>query len=169
MGIGTHTKPVRGAKDDWITPQWIIDALGVFDLDPCACIPQPWPCASTEYNMRTPNGGGLLQPWRGRVWLNPPYGDQTGVWLQRLTQHGRGTALIFARTETGMFRRWVWKQATALLFLDKRIRFHNPDGSRGKWTSGGPSVLVAYGAADANQLQASGIRGSFVSRWNWCD
>lgn len=68
-GIGSHTKPNRGATDDWITPKAIIDKLGPFDLDPCQCEPQPWSCAAKSYNFRD---NGLTSHWEGRVWLNPP-------------------------------------------------------------------------------------------------
>jgi len=161
-GIGSHTAPNRGATDSWITPKWIIDDLGPFDLDPCQCVPQPWTCATEAY---TRDDDGLAMPWTGRVWLNPPYGPATGDWLAKLADHGKGTALIFARTETEMFVSWVWKRATAILFIEGRLYFHHPDGRKAKGNSGGPSVLVAYGDDDAAALRASGIRGSFVQGW----
>jgi hypothetical protein len=79
-----------------------------------------------------------------------------------MSNWGIGTALIFARTETDMFFRYVWEQATALLFLRGRIHFHHPDGVRAKANSGGPSVLIAYGETDAEKLAESGIVGQFV-------
>ena len=37
--------------DTWLTPKWVMDALGVFDLDPCAAPhPRPWPTASMHYD-----------------------------------------------------------------------------------------------------------------------
>lgn len=155
-GIGSHTAPNRGATDSWITPKHIIDAIGPFDLDPCACDPQPWPCAERSF---TEADDGLSQPWEGRVWLNPPYGRQTGTWLAQLADYGRGTALVFARTETTMFVEQVWNRATAVLFLHGRLWFHRPDGSRGESNAGGPSVLVAYGEQDAAHLRLAVIEG----------
>ena len=164
MAIGSHTSPHRGASDSWITPKPIIDALGPFDLDPCQCVPQPWPCATRSYSLPD---DGLLLPWSGRVWLNPPYGPATFSWMNRLAEHGKGTALIFARTETEMFVKCVWQRATALLFLHGRLHFHYPDGRRAKGNSGGPSVLVAYGDCDANRLLgATGLDGSFMEGWS---
>src|SRR5438552_2229167 len=77
----------RGDKtsDDWITPRYLIERLGPFDLDPCASITQPWPCADRQYTVRD---NGLLLPWHGLVWLNPPYGQATAAWLDRLALHG---------------------------------------------------------------------------------
>lgn len=59
---------------------------------------------------------GLLMPWDGRIWLNPPYHRRTiSAWLGRMAAHGRGTALIFARTDTAAFHAFVWQACTALL------------------------------------------------------
>jgi hypothetical protein len=108
---------------------------------------------------------GLSKDWFGRVWLNPPYGRHTGTWLNKLAEHGRGTALIFARTETRMFVDCVWSKATAVLFLAGRLTFHNSDGSIPTANSGAPSVLVAYGRADADRLAKSGLSGFYTDKW----
>lgn len=96
------------------------------------------------------------------MWLNPPYGQQAAQWLARLADHGRGIALIFARTETAMFFEHVWEKATALLFLKGRLHFHYVDGTRAAANGGAPSVLIAYGADDAEILKQCGIAGAFV-------
>ncbi len=150
-GVGGHQRPNRGATDTWLTPPQVISALGRFDLDPCAA-PRPRPWETAEHTFTLPDEDGLAESWFGRVFLNPPYGPETGRWLERLADHGTGTALIFARTETEMFHRFVWERASALLFLEGRIHFHYPDGTRAKFNSGAPSVLVAYGSQDAQAL-----------------
>jgi hypothetical protein len=96
------------------------------------------------------------------VWLNPPYGPQTGQWLQRLAEHGDGIALIFARTETEMFFTWGWERADAMLFLRGRLTFHHEDGRRAAHNSGGPSVLIAYGWENACCLKACSLPGKFI-------
>ncbi len=161
MGIGSHTKPNKGISDSWITPKLIIDALGEFDLDPCQCAQQPWPCAKNHYTIED---DGLSSNWNGRVWLNPPY-SQAWQWMERLASHGKGTALIFARTEVLGFVNQVWKRADAIMFLHGRLFFHHPDGRRAKGNSGGPSCLIAYGDYDAKQLRDSGLDGTIVSGW----
>lgn len=160
-GIGGHTSPGRGATDSWVTPQELVAALGPFDLDPCQCVPQPWPCAKEAYTVAD---DGLSKPWKGRVWLNPPY-SAAGAWLRKLADHGDGIALIFARTETRMFVSNVWRRADALLFLYGRLYFHRPDGSRAGSNSGGPSVLVAYGDRNVQALRNSGLPGAFCDSW----
>ena len=161
-GTGSHTRPNDGATIHWLTPPEIVEQLGPFRLDPCAPTTRPWPTAEEHFTV---GDDGLSLSWFGRVWLNPPYGRQTGNWLARLADHGCGTAIVFARTETEMFVREVWNRATALLFIDGRLHFHHTDGSRAKGNAGAPSVLVAYGDYDAQRLRDSGIAGAFVSGW----
>lgn len=75
--------------------------------------------------------------------------------------HGRGTALIFARTDTAHFARFVWDAADALLFLRGRLEFRTVTGELRK-DAGAPSVLCAYGRRDAEILAASGLAGQIV-------
>lgn len=103
-----------------------------------------------------------MQEWFGRVWLNPPYGNQTGKWLERLAAHNNGIALTFARTETRMFFDSIWTKATAILFIKGRLTFYHVDGTPGKHCGGAPSVLIAYGEENAIALKESGIKGAFV-------
>ncbi len=150
-GMGGHHAPYRGATETWLTPPAIVRTLGPFDLDPCAAPePRPWPTALRH--IAWPEDG-LFEEWTDRVWLNPPYGPKTGVWLARLANHGYGTALIFARTETKDWHKHVWPRATAILFLAGRLHFHFPDGRRAEANSGAPSALVAYGNLDADRLR----------------
>lgn len=162
-GIGGHTKPNIGQTNDWLTPPDILQKLGEFDLDPCASIDQPWRTAKIQY---TAKDNGLIQPWSGRIWCNPPYGKEAAPFLKRLSAHGNGIALIFARTETEMFFDYVWNSADAILFIRTRLHFHYPvTGKRAKGNSGGPSVLLAYGDSNVETLRQSGISGALVTEW----
>ena len=156
----SHTRSID-TTDSWITPRWLIDRVGPFDLDPCACDPQPWPCAVESWTEN-----GLLRPWRGIVWCNPPYGRAMAAWLNRLALYGNGIALVFARTETAAFFGHVWPFASALLFLRGRLTFHYPDGSapRNGANSGGPNVLIGYGAEAERRLVACADLGAVVKR-----
>lgn len=157
--MGTHESH-RSLKEEWLTPPYILAALGPFDLDPCAPINRPWDMAKKHYTIED---NGLNQPWHGRVWCNPPYGNKSGQWLARLADHGKGTAIIFARTETNMFFEHVWDKANAVLFLRGRPHFHHANGQKAKTNGGSPSVLIAYGHADAEKLSTSGISGKYIS------
>ena len=154
--MGSHHSH-RAGTTTWLTPPHVLDALGPFDLDPCAA--PGWRTA--ERHIVLPDDG-LAAEWRGRVWLNPPYGAEAWTWLSRLAEHGRGTALIFARTETAGFVREVWQKADAVMFLHGRLHFHHADGSRAAANAGAPSCLVAYGSWDADMLAAADLDGTFV-------
>ena len=157
--MGGHQKS-RPVTVEWLTPPEIIGALGPFDLDPATPELQPYPTAVHRY---TKTDNGLIKPWFGRVWLNPPYTrDEIGRWLARMAEHDRGTSFIFARTETDAFSRYVWERASAVLFLRGRTHFHLPNGQRSEQNGGAPTVLCAYGATDAEILAFSGIEGKFI-------
>lgn len=160
-GIGGH-QSASAATTTWLTPRFILDALGPFDLDPCAApLPRPWPTA-LRMNSEA-DGDGLAMEWDGRVWLNPPYTSaDIEAWLAKLAEHGWGTSLIFARTETAAFHRQVWERAHGLLFLSGRLHFHDAQGVRAKANAGAPSVLCAYGQDDMDRLAASDLDGAFV-------
>lgn len=162
--IGGHHS-ASSVTTTWLTPPHIQPALGgwkAFDLDPCAApAPRPWPTA-LRMNAKA-DGDGLTMPWDGRVWLNPPYtSSEIGAWLRKLGDHGAGTALIFARTETEAFQSLVWERAHGLLFLAGRLHFHNTAGVRAKANAGAPSVLCAYGQDDMDRLAAANLPGAFV-------
>lgn len=160
-GMGGHHSPAS-ETEVWLTPPELLNALGRFDLDPCACAePRPWPTADQHY---TKIDNGLVKPWQGRVWLNPPYGPPSVVnpWLERVAEHGRGTALIFARTETDAFHTFVWPVARAILFLRGRLFFCRPDGRRADNNAGAPSCLIAYGGEDVARLARSELPGHMV-------
>lgn len=161
--MGSH-QSARALDTVWLTPPELLRALGPFDLDPCACPePRPWPTAARHV---APPECGLAARWEPgeRIWLNPPFSPRPTIeaFLGRLAEHGTGTALLFARTETDLFFRLVWDRAHALLFLKGRPHFHRRDGARARANSGCPVVLAAYGWADAERLSTSGLAGRFV-------
>ena len=163
MTLGSHQSSV-GKSQAHITPRWIIERLGPFDLDPCAADPRPWNCAARNIVEAE---DGLSQPWRGRVWLNPPF-DQYAVaaWMRKLASHGDGIALLHARTEAAWFEP-CWEAARGILFLADRIKFCRHDGSEQPANSGAPPVLVAFGPGALEQIERSGISGALVTSWSW--
>lgn len=150
----SHTRREGITTDSWITPRWILERFGPFDLDPCACDPQPWPTAA---EMVTEREDGLMRPWHGMVWCNPPYGKALGTWLNRMALHDNGIALVFARTETRAFHDHVWPFTSGVLFLRGRLTFHRPSGEPAPegHNSGGPSVLIGYGQEALRRLSAN--------------
>ena len=159
MSLGSHQRCV-GKSQAHFTPRWILDALGPFDLDPCAGDPRPWDCARLNYTK-----DGLKLPWltRDRIWLNPPFNRyEVGDWVHRLAVQGNGIALLHARTEAGWFEP-VWDSATAILFLADRIKFCDAKGREQKANSGAPVVLAAWGERNEFALRNPGIDGWLVT------
>jgi phage N-6-adenine-methyltransferase len=148
----------KNGKDEWLTPPYILDALGEFDLDPCSPTKRPWHTAETHFTKRD---NGLTKRWFGRVWCNPPYGNQTDKWLAKCVKHKNAIALVFARTETKMFFKYIWEKADAVLFIKGRLKFYHKNGVEGD-SAGAPSVLVAYGKANVKALLKSKISGVFI-------
>lgn len=157
-GMGGHQSAAM-LNDEWLTPPSIVKGLGVFDLDPCSPINRPWDTAKNHYTLED---DGLVEPWHGRVWLNPPYGRMTGAWLEKLAAHGNGIALIFARTETEMFFKHVWNKADAVFFVRGRLHFHYVNGERAPANAGAPSCLVVYGQENIAAISNSGLDGQLL-------
>jgi hypothetical protein len=162
MTMTSHQRPIRGATDVWLTPPDIIEAVGPFDLDPCAAIGQPWRTATTQY---TRDDDGLAQPWHGFTWVNPPFGPDAETWMLRLAEHGNGIGLVAARTETRWFVNAVWKRADAVLFLHGRPHFHHVSGERAAANSGVPICLVGYGPRATSRLASCSLRGTYITGW----
>src|SRR4051812_39669667 len=110
------------ASNEWYTPpyiwQGVIRALGAIDCDPCSN-PPPYNVPATVHYTQADDG--LLQPWRGRVYMNSPYGDALLAWVTKLqTERALGhctaaIALMPARTDTLWFQQ-VW-EADAICFV----------------------------------------------------
>lgn len=155
-----NTSFERSAKrtDEWYTPPWIIDALGPFDLDPCA----PSERFYTANRSYTKQMDGLNQLWSGRVWLNPPYSNPLiGLFLRKLVLHGNGIALVFNRMDTALWHDVIFPSASAIRILRGRLKFINDAGIEGD-SAGCGSVLVAWDEYNATVLRDCQIPGKFL-------
>lgn len=159
---GVDNQAHEGKTNVWLTPRFILDALGPFDLDPCA---EPdWPVATRSICLPT---DGLKESWVGLVFMNPPYGKSTPQWLEKLARHGNGIALVFSRTDTKWFQRAA-DQCSAMMFLSPRLTFLRPDHSFGT-NSGCGSCLVAFGDVARARLFQSKLRGVLMSTIKLCE
>ena len=150
---------VTDGHDEWLTPKYITDALGPFDLDPCSPGDRrPWDTANYHLDE---SDNGLVAPWFGKVWCNPPYGRETFKWLAKLANHGNGIALVFARTETVGFFEQVWERADAVFFFKGRLKFWYVDGTEAD-TANAPSCLIAYGKNNVETLRNCEFPGILV-------
>jgi hypothetical protein len=147
--------PVEGLSDEWWTPKYIFDKIGLqFDLDPC--MPEnklPWIPVRNSYDYVD---DGLSKAWAGIVWLNPPYGRETIKWMKRLAEHGNGIALVPVRSDTRWWHETVIK-SDAVCFIKGRIQFIAGNGQPAPSNSGAPSCLIAYGKECAEAIKNSGL------------
>lgn len=146
QGFWSHSNTV-----EHYTPRYIweraIRTMGSIDVDPAADPGHNIP-ASVHY---TKQDNGLIQPWIGNVWLNPPYGASVWKWFEKLQKEidlqntSRAVVLWKAATETR-----AWKTLTEIApivcFLNQRINFIRKRGNSGNSTF---SPVVFYIGDDA--------------------
>lgn len=109
--------------DLWATPQDLYDKYHdryLFELDVCA----------TAENAKcsryfTIEDDGLAQEWRGRCWMNPPYGRGIGAWMAKAWSSAAAGALVVclvpARTDTAWWHDYAIKGEVE--FLRGRLKF----------------------------------------------
>jgi phage N-6-adenine-methyltransferase len=125
--------------DLWATPQDLFDALHRefnFTLDVCATADN----AKCE-KFYTPADDGLAQSWTGTCWMNPPYGRQLGLWMEKArdaaSKGATVVALVPARTDTRWWHDIV--QRVEVRFLPGRLKFGGA-----KHSAPFPSAIVVF-------------------------
>ncbi len=146
-------------KTEWLTPPNLLKKLGDFDLDPCAPINRPWDIAKKHY---TEESNGLIKPWFGRVFCNPPYDARNlKAFINKCIQHKNAIALVFARVDTVYFQDVIFQKAHSILFIKGRLKFYNIDGTEGG-TAGAPSCLISFNEENTVVLKNCGIEGKLI-------
>jgi len=153
----SHTLSVLTSSDsnEWYTPARYVDAarvlMGGIDLDPASCaLANETVGAARIFALED---DGLAQEWRGRVWINPPYGKEDGEsnqarWSAKLISEwcaGRiDHAVMLVNASTGS----KWFQALwqyPICFTDHRIEFNNAAGAASQPTQS--NAFVYFGDA----------------------
>jgi hypothetical protein len=162
------------ANNEWYTPAPYIEAardvLGGIDLDPASNPIANQTVQAARYF--TKDSDGLSQEWRGRLWLNPPYGFANGneshqaVWSRRLVDEYRAgnvtAAILLVNAVPG--NRWfarLWD--FPICFPDHRIRFYDENGELGQPTHS--NALVYMGPHVARFAQAFSAFGVVAVRY----
>ena len=149
--MGIHFSSRTG---EWRTPKHIIERvvhfLGGIDLDPCSDSKAHPNVPATRHFIEEDDG--LRHYWYGRVYMNPPYGDDIAGWVEHLRNEflqGRTTeaiALVPARTDT----RWFRKLASfPKCFVHGRLKFGNASNS-----APFPSVVIYLGPESERFVRA---------------
>lgn len=143
---------------EWYTPPEVAAAVvaslgGIVDLDPCADPGRTFP--ATQHFTKDDNG--LIRPWLGRVYMNPPYGREISAWTTKLRDELRegwateAVALLPARVDTTW---WHELAPPVACVLRGRLRFSGYEQS-----APFPSVAVYFGPHRARFAAAFGALG----------
>ncbi|MGC2785549.1 MAG: DNA N-6-adenine-methyltransferase [Roseiarcus sp.] len=131
-----YSETEYSGENEWFTPAKYIEmareVLGEIDLDPAShAIPQQTIRATTFFTIAD---DGLKQPWRGRLWLNPPYcRELIAPFVDKLvSEYASGAVeqailLIHNYTDTTWFQAAA-RAAQVICFPCGRIHFVAPSG-----------------------------------------
>lgn len=151
-----------GATDEWYTPPWIFEALGVeFAADvasPGAAV-VPWIPAREHITSGSLEFGWSDLARRGLLWMNPPFGARNGIvpWLETFARACNGLTIVPNRTGADWWQDFA-QRADGLLFIRGKVKFLRPDGTTGD-SPGYGNVMMAFGRTAAGALRSSRIGG----------
>ena len=133
---------------EWYTPGDIVERVrrvlgGRIFLDPCSCAEANKVIQADWFFSKEDDG--LSFDWEGdTVFMNPPYGDEIGKWVEKLVAAaeahavGPAVALLPNRTDTAWFKRL---RDYPRCHIDGRLKFWGPDDKGNAATF--PSVVIA--------------------------
>jgi hypothetical protein len=148
--INTHVGHNSG-ENEWYTPLKIIElarlTMGSIDLDPASCERANQTVKAQK--IYTEQDSGLLQPWSGNVWMNPPYGQPlisqfSDKLIQELPNICQACVLVNNATETEWLQNMM-RNCSAVCFIKSRVKFIDKNGN----ASGSPlqgQVILYYGS-----------------------
>jgi hypothetical protein len=161
--------------DQWLTPPPVIDAArralgGRITTDPASCLQaNSWIQAENWYSIDF-DGLHPDHPWRGTVWLNPPYGrgdHSAGAFATRLVDELKRetvTAAITCLNVNSVGSLWfgnVWDHAAIHLVWRGRIDFIKPAGEEDSSPSKG-TILSYFGSDPGAFIREFGQFGQLV-------
>ena len=131
---------LSSATARWATPQNFYDQQntlwGPFDVDVCA------DASNTKCPLFFDEAvDGLRQQWKGRCWMNPPYGRHIGKWMKKAYESGVGdtvvVCLVPSRTDTRWWHDYAMKGE--ITFIKGRLKFGDAKNS-----APFPSAVVVF-------------------------
>ena len=151
---GYHENPGGIVQsNEWYTPPEVFTALKVdFDLD-VASPKEKIPWLPTEFWF-SKDDDGLKKDWFGFVWCNPPYGTETGLWLEKFINYGNGIALVNSRTDTKWFHNYAIK-SDAICLIKGRLAFYKGNVQAKQGSTG--SMLLGCGDKAVQAIQQADL------------
>jgi hypothetical protein len=129
-------------SDDYYTPKWIFDTLGLhFDLD-VASPPHETNVPCDRYLTKADDG--LATDWYGRVWCNPPY-SRALEWITRWLDHGNGCLMVVA-SRSKAYQELNNSQAKFVLPDQRALKFNKP----GQRPQNIPYLVTLWAIGDDN-------------------
>lgn len=149
--LALFSEPQREfTSDDWYSPKWVFDALGVtFDLD-VAAPPGGGPFVPCRQYL-TQAEDGLATPWEGLIWMNPPY-SKPAPWVAKFLRHGNGIALLPVAKSKWFYD--LWESSTESVVLGTKVEFLTANGPAQHFM---PTFLWAAGDYAKNILHTSNL------------
>jgi hypothetical protein len=143
----------KSESDEWYTPGEIVESaravLGEIDLDPASC-----PKANAMVRARSFYSRevcGLKNPWSGRVWMNPPYGNSAPLFAEKLIREyvsgnvPEAVALFNANAMTSLWFAPIYEHASSLMVTRGRLQFSAGDPEQSFSSPSTGSVIVYLG------------------------
>jgi transcriptional regulator with XRE-family HTH domain len=145
--FSTHANTSSG-NTLWATPVWLAntlsDAVGGFDLDPCSATMDKRKARVKAKVLLTEADDGLSIPWRGRCFVNPPYGRGISEWIRKCFDEAqRGCVVVGsipARPDSNYWHDYIAGHADVFM-LRGRLKF-----GAGENSAPFPSCVVVWGA-----------------------
>lgn len=124
---------------EWSTPDELfgeLDKIFNFALDACA----------SRTNAKCPHyftkgQDALRQRWNGTVWMNPPYGNQIGAFMQKAYEESVAGATVVCLVPSRTDTRWWhgYAKRGQIFFLRGRLKFGGATSS-----APFPSAIVIF-------------------------
>lgn len=143
--LKNNLRGTQGTGDnEWYTPEIYLVAarkvLGTIDLDPASSAVANEVVGAAKYYTETDNG--LVHPWEGKVWMNPPFAkDLMPEFAQKLvsefTEGNVTEAIVLTHnyTDTKWFHALLSK-TSAICFTKGRVKFYKACGEKAAPTQG---------------------------------
>jgi hypothetical protein len=155
-------RPESHVRQAMLTPSYALEPVrkllgGSIGLDPCT---EPDNPTGAERFYCPPQDGCVL-PWDARtVYVNSPYGEARGRWVDRAIAEGRHRQVVLlmpAHCETKIFQRAL-VACVSVVFIQARLRFGVLRENRRQEAASHGSAIFGFGV-DVGPLVDLGLAG----------